>query len=199
MSAAPPYDGPQFRALVVEMGFVTEAQLEVALALQEELRDGGVWAHLGDLLEELGELTHDQHQQVLLQIDMHRALAALPDDGRGPRGAAWAVSAATPLCLVGTVSGVLACAAAMLLGAAIALGRPTRWVALGWLAAAAVPGTPLGVTAGAGTAFRRFRTAAIAAGLAAASAALTLLPVGWTPLHALLIAAVVLAATRRRP
>ncbi len=44
----------------------------------------------------------------------------------------------------------LAWAAALALGAAVAAGRPARWVAVAWIAAALVPGVPLAPVAAAG-------------------------------------------------
>ncbi len=190
----------QFRDLVVELGFVTSAQLADALARQDELNGSGVRSHLGHLLEDLGYLTAAQHRQVLVQLDMQRALAALPTVRRAPRHG-WVVAALAPVALLGSPLAILAAAGVVLVGAWLAQGRPGRWLALGWVASVLVPGAGAATAAAAGQGGSRMRLGEylVVALLIAVGAAAPLLPFALTPGHLFLIAALGLALLRRRP
>lgn len=190
----------QFRDLVVELGFVTRAQLDDALARQDELNGSGVRSHLGHLLEDLGYLTPAQHRQVLVQLDMQRALAALPTVRRAPRHG-WVVAALAPVALLSSPLAILAAAGVVLVGAWLAQGRPGRWLALGWAASVLVPGAgaATAAAAGQGGAGMRLGEYLLVALVIAVGAAAPLLPFALTPGHLFLIAALGLALLRRRP
>jgi hypothetical protein len=197
-------EGLRVRDLVVELGFVTRADVELALEVQEELHEQGEHAHLLDVLEDLGLIDERQHDQVLLHQDMRLVLAEIPGGRRDHRPERWIVAAVVPAALIPSTLGILAAAAVLALGAVIAAGSPRRWVALGWLAAIGVPGVPPAAAAAAGatgsaTGSARSRATALlrAAALTAALAPLPLLPVALTPLHYLVAAAALVAALRR--
>ncbi len=63
---------------------------------------------------------------------------------------AWLVAGLLPGAWGGPPAVVLAWVAALLAGAFITSVRPVRWVAIGWLAAVLVPGTPLSAVAAGG-------------------------------------------------
>ncbi len=197
-------EGLRIRDLVVELGFVDRAGLEQALEVQEELHEQGVNAHLIDVLQDLGLLDDDQRDQVVINQEMRLVLAEIPGGRRDHRPERWVTAALVPAALIGTPLGVLAAAAVLAIGAWLVRGQTWRWVALGWLAATAVPGTPAAAPAAAGAtgtadgAPRELATTLLrAAALTAALAPVRLLPVAVTPMHYLVAAALALALLRR--
>ncbi len=88
--------------------------------------------------------------------------------------AAWILAGLVPALWEAPPASALAWAAALGLGAALAAGRPSRWIAIAWIAAAAVPGVPLAPLAAAGALLAGGRAhlgaAALGASLGAAAA-----------------------------
>ncbi len=116
---------------------------------------------------------------------------AVEDLGWGP----WLLAGLLPAVAGAPPAAVLAWAAALLAGALVA-ATPTRWVAVGWLAAVLVPGTPALVVAAAGLLIGRGRDRLLAATGGALLGLATLPPLGLRA-GALLIAAGALATLAR--
>lgn len=110
--------------------------------------------------------------------------------------AAWLLAGLLPALWEAPPAAALAWAVALGLGAALAAGRAERWVAVAWLAAAAVPGVPLAPLAAGGALLAGGRAHAGAAALGAALGAAARFAPFVVPVHtagALLIAAAIAA------
>ena len=117
--------------------------------------------------------------------------------------AAWILAGLVPALWEAPPAASLAWAAALGLGAALAAGRPSRWVAVAWIAAAAVPGVQLAPVAAAGALLAGGRAHLGAAALGAALGAAAQFAPFVVPVYAggalLLAAAAAIAFLPSRP
>lgn len=110
--------------------------------------------------------------------------------------AAWILAGLVPALWEAPPVASLAWAAALGLGATLAAGRPARWVAVAWIAAAAVPGVPLAPLAASGALLAGGRAHLGAAALGAVLGAAARFAPFVVPVHAggaLLLAAAAVA------
>ena len=112
--------------------------------------------------------------------------------------ATWLVAGILPVLWQPSVAGAIAWGVAMLAGGFIAREQPLRWIALGWIAWAAIPGAPFLAIAASGTVAGKGRNCVYAALLGSGLCLLGVPDVGLNAGTLLILAGCVAALWGRR-
>lgn len=112
--------------------------------------------------------------------------------------ATWLVAGILPVLWQPSVLGAIAWGAAMVVGGFIARAQPLRWLALGWIAWAAIPGAPFLAIAASGTVAGNSRNCVYAALLGSGLCLLAVPDVGLNAGTLLILAGCVAALWERR-
>jgi hypothetical protein len=186
-----------FGKVALNLGLVTEEELERALGAREELRAAGIDTLIGDVMLDRQLLTPEQCEQILAEQDRLLRKAGLLGRVRAAPTIGLLVAGLVPVLSQMPPSGVLTWSGALLIGFALSNRSPWRWVGFGWLASVIAPGISPATIAGSGSLLHGWRRPV---GAILLGAALALLPLP-EALHQagplFLIAAAVLALLRK--
>ena len=188
-----------FGRVALNLGLVTEEELERALGAREELQAAGIDTLIGDVMLDRRLLTPVQCEQILAEQDRLLREAGLLGRVRAAPTIGLLVAGMVPVLSHMSVSGVLTWSGALLIGFALSNRNPWRWVGIGWIATVIAPGTSMASIAGSGRLLHGWRRPL---GAVLLGAALALLPLPETLHQAgplFLLAAVVLAVFRKAP
>ncbi len=188
-----------FGRVALNLGLITQDELERMLGAREELRAAGIDTLIGDVMMDCQLLTPAQCEQVLTEQDRLLRMAGLLGRVRAAPTIGLLVAGMVPVLSHMSLSGVLAWSGAILIGFALSNHSPWRWVGIGWIATVIAPGISMATIAGSGSLLHGWRKHV---GAALLGAVLTLLPLPGTLHQAgplLLIAAAALALFRKAP
>jgi hypothetical protein len=188
-----------FGKVALNLGVVSQEEIEDVLGAREELRASGIEALTGDVMMDLRLITPRQCEQVFAEQDRLLRAAGLSGRVRAAPTIAALVAGMVPVLHHMPASGVLAWSGAILLGLALAGSSAWRWVGLGWITAVLAPTANTATIAGSGSLLRGWRMHISAVALGAALASFPLPAALHQAGSLFLIAAAVLALIRRAP
>ncbi|MCP4048066.1 MAG: hypothetical protein GY746_00900 [Gammaproteobacteria bacterium] len=188
-----------FGRVALNLGFITEEELERALGAREELHAAGVDTLIGDIMLDRQLLTSAQCEQILTEQDRLLREAGLLSRVRAAPTIGLVVAGMVPVLSHMSLSSVLTWSGALLIGFAISNRSPWRWVGIGWLASIIAPGTSMASIGSSGSLLHGWRRPL---GAVLLGTCLALIPLPETLHQAgplFLLAAVVLALFRKPP